>query len=255
MAETLARSGAAVVLVARSEPELDEVAGAIEAGGGKAVALPTDVTDERAVDRLVDQVDRLLGAPTLLVNNAGTWRQVGPVADSDPATWWGDVEVSLKGTYLCTRAVLPSMLERGTGRIVNVSSYAAVAASPFMTAYACTKAAVIRFTDSLASELESTGVRVFCLTPGFVRTELVEQVSTSDRGKRFLPRLSTREDNLNPECAARLVADIASGRLDPLAGRFLHVLDDVDELLHRVEEIARNDLYSLRLQRLPDHGS
>jgi NAD(P)-dependent dehydrogenase (short-subunit alcohol dehydrogenase family) len=251
MAEGLARSGAAVALVARSVPELEEVAGAIEADGGKAVALPADVTDESAVDRLVDQVDRLLGSPTLLVNNAGAWRQVGPVVDSDPATWWGDVEVNLKGTYLCTRAVLPGMLERDRGRIVNVASYAAVTSSPFLTAYACAKAAVIRFTDSLDAELEESNVHVFCITPGFVRTALVERTANSDEGRRFLPRLSSRDDDVEPERAAQLVLEIASGRVDPLSGRFLHVLDDVDALLNRADEVAQNDLYSLRLRTTP----
>ena len=251
IAEELARSGAAVAIVARSAPELAEVAGAIEADGGKAVALPADVTDERAVDRLVDQVDRLLGPPTLLVNNAGAWRQVGPVADSDPAAWWADVEVSLKGTYLCTRAVLPGMLDRDRGRIVNVASYAAISPSPFLTAYACAKAAVIQFTDSLAAELEETSVRVFCITPGFVRTALVERTASSAEGRQFLPHLSTRADALEPERAAQLLLAIASGRVDPLAGRFLHVLDDIDALLSRKDEVTQNDLYSLRLRTLP----
>jgi NAD(P)-dependent dehydrogenase (short-subunit alcohol dehydrogenase family) len=251
VAEALARSGAAVALVARSVDEIEEAAGAIEADGGSAVALPADVTDESTVGRLVADVGRLVGEPTLLVNNAGSWRQVGPVVDSDPGAWWRDVEVSLKGTYLCTRSVLPGMLESGKGRIVNVASYAAVTASPFLTAYACAKAAVIRFTDSLAAELGSSDVRVFCITPGFVRTALVEQVAASDEGKRFLPRLSTRNDELEPDRAARLVLQIASGRLDPLSGRFLHVLDDVEDLLRRVDEVAQDDLYSLRLRTTP----
>jgi NAD(P)-dependent dehydrogenase (short-subunit alcohol dehydrogenase family) len=248
IAEELARAGAHVALVARSADELDQVAHAIKADKGRAVAFPGDVTDERTVEALVHDVVQTVGPPTLLVNNAGSWAQVGPVAESDPTTWWRDVEVSLKGTYLCSRAVLPGMLERSNGRIVMVASYAAITASPFMTAYACAKTAVIRFTDSLAAELESSGVRVFCISPGLVRTALVEKVARSEEGRRFLPRLSTRDDELEPERAARLVVDIASGRLDPLAGRFLHVLDDVDDLLDRADELARHDLYSLRLR-------
>jgi NAD(P)-dependent dehydrogenase (short-subunit alcohol dehydrogenase family) len=251
LAEQLARSGAAVALVARSVKEIEEVADAIEGEGGTAAALPADVTDENAVLRLVDDVYRLVGRPTLLVNNAGAWRQVGPVVDSDPATWWSDVEVNLKGTYLSTRAVLPGMLEDGKGRIVNIASYAAVTASPFLTAYACAKAAVIRFTDSLAAELESSGVRVFCITPGFVRTALVKEVAASEDGRRFLPRLSTRADELKPDRAAQLLLQIATGRLDPLSGRFLHVLDDVEDLLSRADEVTLHDLYSLRLRTTP----
>ena len=120
-----------------------------------------------------------------------------------------------------------------------------------MTAYASSKAAVLRFTDSLAAEIEGSGVLAFCITPGFVRTQLVERVAASDEGRRSLPQLGEREDALEPERAARLVADIASGRLDALSGRFLHVLDDIDDLLRRVDEITEHDLYVLRLRTPP----
>jgi NAD(P)-dependent dehydrogenase (short-subunit alcohol dehydrogenase family) len=244
----LARAGAAVAVAARSREEVEEARGAIASGDGRAIAVPTDVTNEEAVDSLIDEVESSFGPPTLLVNNAGSWAQIGPVAESDPAAWWHDVEVSLKGTFLCTRAVLPTMLREGRGRIVNVSSYAAVAPSPYMSAYACAKAAVLSFTDSLAAELESSGVLAFSITPGFVRTQLVERALASDEGRRFLPQLEERRDALEPEGAARLVADIASGRLDVLSGRFLHVLDDVDDLLRRADEIVEHDLYALRLR-------
>jgi NAD(P)-dependent dehydrogenase (short-subunit alcohol dehydrogenase family) len=247
----LGRTGAAVVVAARSRREVEDVTGTIASGGGRAIAVPTDVTDEHAVGSLIDEVESQFGPPTLLVNNAGSWGHVGPVAEADATAWWHDVEVSLKGTFLCTRAVLPAMLRRGTGRIVNVASYAAVAPSPYMTAYACAKAAVLRFTDSLAAELEPSGVLAFAITPGFVRTQLVEQVAASDEGRRFLPQLEERGDALEPEQSARLVAEIASGRLDALSGRFLHVLDDVDDLLRRADEIAEHDLYALRLRTRP----
>jgi NAD(P)-dependent dehydrogenase (short-subunit alcohol dehydrogenase family) len=245
----LAAAGASVAAAARSRDELGEVVATIEAAGGRAAAVPTDVTDAVAVEELAAAA-AALGPVTLLVNNAGSWGQVGPVAGSDAELWWRDVEVNLRGTYLCTRAVLPAMLAAGRGRIVNVSSYAAVAARPYLTAYASSKAAVLRFTDSLAGELEGTGVLAFAITPGLVRTQLLEGVTGSDAGRRFLPELGERDDVLEPERAAALVAEIAAGRLDPLAGRFVHVLDDVGELLRRADEIAGRDLYTLRLGTL-----
>ncbi len=243
--------GAAVTVAARSRDEIEDVTAAIVRGGGQSIAVPTDVTRDQAVDMLVQQVEATFGPPTLLVNNAGSLEHVGPVAEADPAAWWHDVEVSLKGTFLCTRAVLPAMLRHGRGRIVNISSYAAVGPGPYMTAYASAKAAVLRFTDSLAAELEPSGVRVFSVTPGFVRTQLIERAAGSDLGRRFLPQLAERGDALDPERAARLVADIASGRLDSLSGRFLHVLDNVDDLLRRADEIAEHELYVLRLRTSP----
>ncbi len=249
VADALAGAGAAVCLAARSRPELDDAVAAITRRGGTAAAVPTDVTDAAAVAALVEESTRLLGPPSVLVNNAGGWRHVGPVHRADPEVWWSDVEVNLKSAFLCTRAALPAMLERGEGRIVNVSSYAAIAPRPYMTAYASAKAAVLRFTDSLAAELAGTGVLPFAVTPGFVRTSLVETVAASPDARRYLPELSERQDALDPARAGALVVEIAAGRLDPLAGRFLHVLDDVDDLLRRVDEITESDLYALRLRR------
>lgn len=248
IAKSLADSGAAVALVARSEAEVGSAAAAIEAAGGRALAHPADVTDERAVRDLVEDVGARLGSPALLVNAAGTWMQAGPVEKADPEAWWSDVEVSLKGTFLCTRAVLPSMTSLGRGRIVNVASNAGVKPRPYATAYASAKAAVLRFTDSLAAELRTRGVHVFAISPGFVRTRLIEELAASEAGRKYLPELGARSDALEPERAGRLVVEIGTGRLDPLAGRYLHVLDDVDDLLRRSAEIAERDLYALRLR-------
>jgi len=251
IAEVLADLGASVVLVARSPRQLDEVAAGIESNGGHAIAIPADVTDAEAVASVVATTEATLGPPSLLVNNAGIWEQVGPLEEADPDIWWRDIEVCLKSAFLCARAVLPSMRASRRGRIINVSSYAAIEPRPYLTAYASAKAALLRLTDSLAAELEGTGVHAFAITPGFVRTELVERVSASADGRRYLPDLAARTDWLDPQEAGRLVAEIATGRLDALSGRFLHVLDDLDDLLARLTEISDNDLYTLRLGRLP----
>ena len=226
VAEGLAAAGASVALVARTESEIEAVAAGI--GAERALAVPADVTAAADVDRLVARVRDELGPATLLVNNAGAWGSVGPVEEADAAVWWNDVEVSLKGTFLCTRAVLPAMLARGSGRIVNVASRAGTVPRPRASGYAAAKAAVLSFTQSVAVEVEPRGLKVFAISPGFVRTALIDGVAAS------LPELADRDDDLPPELAARLVVDIASGRLDALSGSFLHVLDDLDELLAAV---------------------
>jgi NAD(P)-dependent dehydrogenase (short-subunit alcohol dehydrogenase family) len=250
IAETLASSGAAVAVAARSREDIDRVAATIEADGGSAIAVPVDVSDLSAVSALMAETERRLGPPTLLVNNAAAAAAVGPLEEAQPDVWWNDVTVTLKGTFLCSRAVLPGMRTRGHGRIVNVSSYAATRPRPFATAYGCAKAGLLHLTESLAAELAGTGVLAFAIAPGFLRTALIDGMVSSDRGRRFLPELAEREDEVDPALAGRLVADIATGRLDPLAGRLLHVLDDVDELLERGAEIEADDLYALRLRRI-----
>jgi NAD(P)-dependent dehydrogenase (short-subunit alcohol dehydrogenase family) len=248
VAEALARAGAAVAVAARTAGEIESVAAGISRTGGTALAVPTDVTDPDAVSQLAETCARAFGPASLLVSNAGAWTHVGPAWDGDADAWWRDVEVSLRGSFLCARAVLPAMLERRCGRIINVSSYAGASTRPYMSAYASAKAAVLRFTDSLAAELDETGVTVFAVAPGFARTSLVEDIARSELGQRYLPELGERGDEVDPMRTARLVVDIASGRLDALSGRFLHALDDIDALLLRSDEIRRRDLYVLRLR-------
>src|SRR5213080_558886 len=214
IAEALAAEGAAVALAARSEPELAEAARRL----GRAVAVPTDVTRPADVARLVETTERELGPPTLLVAGAGTWDHVGPAWEGDSEAWWRDVEVTLRGAYLCARAVLPGMVERGAGRIVVVSSYAANVPRPWSSGYASGRAALLRFVDSLAAEVAGRGLAVFAVSPGFVRTELVENVVRSEAGRRYLPELGERTDALAPELAGELVAELATGRADALSG-------------------------------------
>src|SRR5205823_11069962 len=121
---------------------------------------------------------------------------VGPAWKGDADDWWRDVEVTLRGAYLCARAVLPGMIERRSGRIVAVSSYAANRPRPYSSGYAAGKAALLRFVDSLAAEVADHGLSVFAITPGFVRTSLVEHVARSEAGRHWLPALAKRGDAL-----------------------------------------------------------
>jgi NAD(P)-dependent dehydrogenase (short-subunit alcohol dehydrogenase family) len=245
VAEALAAEGAALALGARGASELQVVA----AGMPGALAVPTDVTKVAEVERLVEAAERRFGPVTVLVAGAGSWSHVGPSWEGDPEDWWGDVEVSLRGAYLCSRAVLPGMIERRGGRIICVSSYAANGPRPYLSGYASAKAALLRFVDSLAAEVAGHGVSVFAVTPGFVRTRLVETIVNSEVGQQWLPELGVRRDEVEPERVGRLIVELAAGRADALSGRFLHALDDLDSLLSRTEEILRDDLYALRFRR------
>ena len=178
----------------------------------------------------------------------GSYEEWRAAWEGDPEAWWRDVEVTLRGTFLCTREVLPGMIAGGSGRIVAVSSYAANDPRPYSSGYASGKAALLRFVDSVAAEVADHGVYVFAVTPGFVRTRLVDEVAQSTAGRRWLPELAERQDALEPERVGRLVVELASGRADALSGRFLHVLDDLDDLIARAEQISRDDRYALRFQ-------
>ena len=127
-------AGAAVAVCARSEDEVASVAGEIEGRGGRALAVRCDVTDRREVEGMVAAVEGALGLVDLLVNNAGRFGPVGPLAATDPDQWWQALEVNLRGPLYCTRAVLPGMLARGHGRIVNISSGVGLTAIPMLSA-------------------------------------------------------------------------------------------------------------------------
>src|SRR5258708_33512645 len=122
MAQALAAAGAAVAVVARSKVELTEISHVIDQDGGRAIAVPVDVTDRDAVERMVQDVEGKLGPVDLLVNNAGVIGPIGPIWDIDPDDWWHAINVDLRGPFLCARAVLPSMIQRRRGRIINVAS-------------------------------------------------------------------------------------------------------------------------------------
>jgi NAD(P)-dependent dehydrogenase (short-subunit alcohol dehydrogenase family) len=245
----LGAAGFAIAVLARSAGELEETHALLERDGVPSVACVADVTDANAVAHSVAVVENALGPVSTLINNAGTSLAIGPMWEVDPLDWWTDIETSLRGTFNLCRSVIPGMIVRRHGRILNVSSYAGVRAAPYQNGYGCAKAGVTSLTESLASSLSAHGVQVFAITPGFVRTELTRQLIESPAGCRWLPEARTR-DSADLGLFVRLAVMLALGRADALSGRFLHALDDVDELLRRIDEVDRDELYVPRLRRL-----
>jgi 3-oxoacyl-[acyl-carrier protein] reductase len=233
IARELAGAGARVAVAARTKEQVEDVAR--EVGG---LALELDVTDQAGIERAVAETERELGPIDLLCANAGIGGPDGAPWEVEPADWWRVFEVNVLGVFLCTRAVVPGMLERGRGRVVVTGSGAGYLPGASNTAYTSSKAAANRFAETLAKALEDTPVRVFLISPGLVRTEMTEDDFSDDAP--WTP----------PELAPQLVRVLASGRADALAGRYLHAEhDDVEDLIRRTDEVQAQDLNAIRLRR------
>jgi len=167
----LARAGAAVALGARRADRIEAVAKQIEDEGGRAVAIEVDVADEAAARSFIEQTRDQLGGLHSLVNNAGVML-LGPVEGADLDEWRRMIDVNVLGLLYCTHAALPIMREAGGGDIVNVSSVAGRKAAAGAAVYNFTKFGVTGFSEALRQEAMHSNVRVICVEPGYVETEL-----------------------------------------------------------------------------------
>ena len=227
IARTLAEDGWSVIVGARSRDQIAAVADEI---GGRAIEV--DVSNRESVEQAFAEA----GDVELLVANAGIGNQDGATWDVDPDDWWRVLEVNVLGVHLSCRAVIPGMLERGSGRIVITGSGAAYLPGASHTAYPASKAAVCRYGEALANELRGR-IPVFFFSPGLVKTEMTSSIGDN---APWTP----------PELAPLLVRVLASGRADALAGRYIHAEhDDIEDLIARADEIERDDLNAIRLQR------
>lgn len=249
-AQALAAAGATVVITSRSQEELDQTLRLLEQAGGKGLAIVADVTQQDSIERVVQLAEKQVGPIDLLVNNAGSAGGFGKISEVDPASWWRDLEINVYGTFLVTHAVLPAMLARRRGRIINVASYLGTVPFPYGSAYSVSKTALIRLTETLALEAREQGISTFAIHPGTVLTQLTPQ-KNPDGSAKLLPDQfvkSFRARSIDPpELGANLIVFLATGKADVLSGRYISAHDDLFAMIQRGEEIQHHNLYTLRL--------
>jgi 3-hydroxybutyrate dehydrogenase len=172
IAHALAREGATVVVSARTKEQVDSVAQEI---GAKAVALVCDVADPKSVKAMFSRAHEMLGrGPDILVNNAGI-AESATLVQTDDELWHRHLNINLSGTFYCTRAALPAMIEKRWGRIINIASIAGKTGAPYISAYAASKHGVLGLTRSVAHEVATLGITVNAICPGYVDTEMVSR--------------------------------------------------------------------------------
>jgi NAD(P)-dependent dehydrogenase (short-subunit alcohol dehydrogenase family) len=255
IALALVQAGAAVTVTARSADQVAETVTLIEQAGGRAFAMPAEVTDRDAVERMVAETERGLGPVDVLVNNAGVAGPVGPLWETDPDDWRQCVDINLHGPYLCCRAVLPGMIARGRGRIINVATAGVQHPGGYLLAYNCAKVGLVRLTEGLATSLKAHGVQVFVISPGAVHTAMSDELRDDEEKNRWMNvRAYPAKAWAPPERPALLCVLLASGKADQLSGRFVGefagVQDDIETLIRLADEVEHQDLYTLRRRTL-----
>lgn len=236
LAETLIERGHRIVITGRDH---DRTAATATELGEEVLAVSGDVASKQDARAAVERAVEHFGAVDVLVNNAGISGRDSPLSEADPDDWWRVLEINLRGPMLFMRALLPHMIERRTGTIINMGSYAAIRPFKGASAYSASKIALARMSDIAAEEVREHGVDVFCVSPGLVLTDMTSGADVFDD----LP--ATAWSPIEKICG--LVGDLVDRDCSSLSGRFIHVNDDLEELLADPERIGEEHLYQMRL--------
>lgn len=260
IAAHFAAEGAALMLCARDEAAVKTVAGRLAGLHGTRVeALGCDVSEPAAVDALVTQTVRRLGPLDVLVNNAGVYGPMGALEEVDWQDWVQAININLMGTVYPCRAVIPGMKARGKGKIINLSGGGATSPLPGISAYAASKAASVRFTETLALEVKPFGIDVNAVAPGALATRMMDQLLETKpkvAGEAFLTRMQKLKDSGGTPLSvgARCCLWLASDASDGITGKLVAAQWDPYEAFPAHAAELESDIYTLRRIVPKDRG-
>jgi NAD(P)-dependent dehydrogenase (short-subunit alcohol dehydrogenase family) len=251
----LAREGAIVALTSRSELK-SGLMGEISALSARCKWFQLDVRRSASVEQIVSQVDRELGPLKILINASGAYGPIGPVAENDPGSWEDAVQTNLVGAFNLVHAVVPLMSGHGGGRIIHFSGGGGAYGRPFFSCYSSCKAAMIRFTESVAKELQEKNIFMNAIAPGPVKSRMWEELRTAGpaAGGDALRELESMDKTggVSAERAAKL-AVVLAGTKSAITGRVISaVWDDWEHLDLYASELKDSEAWTLR--RVPLNG-
>jgi NAD(P)-dependent dehydrogenase (short-subunit alcohol dehydrogenase family) len=265
IATSFVRSGASVLLVARGEELLRQVERelALLAGSRNQIvcSMRGDVSQPESCQSIARRALDLFPSVTVLVNNAGVYGPMGPLEEVDWQEWVRAVEINLFGTVLMCRAIIPLLRSQCYGKIINLSGGGATTPLPRISAYAASKVAIVRLTETLAEELRDARIDVNAIAPGALNTRLLDEVLAAGPGKvgkEFYERsLKQRDQGGVPlDKAAALAVFLASAASDGISGRLLSaVWDKWESLPGKRDQLAKSDVYTLRRIAPEDRGT
>jgi NAD(P)-dependent dehydrogenase (short-subunit alcohol dehydrogenase family) len=223
IAMAYAQAGAAVVVTSRKLENVGPVAEAIQAAGGRALAIAAHAGQQEAVEAAVEQAVAEFGRIDILVNNAGTNPHFGPVLTAEESHWDKIFQVNVKGYFFMAKAVAPVMMGQGSGKIINIASIAGIHPGPLMGVYSTSKAAVIMLTKVLAVELADENIRVNCIAPGFIKTKFSEALWDNPMFSEAIERVTPLGRIAEPEEVTGAALYLASDVSDFTTGSVLLV--------------------------------
>ncbi|HLK51489.1 MAG TPA: SDR family oxidoreductase [Bryobacteraceae bacterium] len=231
LAMGFAQAGARVGLLARSQPELDLAKLEIEQAGGNALRIRADVRDLEQMCAAVDRIRAVFGGLDALIVAAGVQGPIGPLLTTKPKAWNETVEINLIGPANACRAVLPGMIEKRSGKIILIAGGGSAYSRPNFTAYAASKAAVVRFAECLAEEVRDDNVQVNCMAPGASYTHMTDEVLHAGEARAGRREVEEAErvritGGIAPEKQTQLALFLVSEHSNHISGKLIHVNDD-----------------------------